>query len=750
MKKILSLLSVIFLTFGCYDDSDIRSELRDHEERLAKLETLCKQMNTNISALQAVVTALQDKDYVTNVSPINEDDKVVGYTITFSKNGAVTIHNGKDGYVPAIGVKQDESDGQWYWTVDGEWLLDSKGGKMRASAVDGEDGQPGTPGQSGVTPTLKIVDGYWYVSYDGGKTWEEETLGQAAGESANLIEIAQDAENVFFKLKDGTVLTVAKDNTKDFYVLVSEIFELSASFEGKVGDKGWSKAGVILSTESGCPMDKSVLIPITEPDEKGKFVVRTEDLASGTKYYYSGYATDGDIYVFGEEKSFVTKPVKITHAIEILDVGTRSAKVVVNWEMSCLDPSIVLGLKYGAYGSTLDEYHPMESPQQSGSYEFVLEGLSPGGNYECSFYYIVNGVEKEGERHALNLVAVPAGQEGFRVRIDKSVIKADGIDCVTLSVLYDGVDVSQEASFYMGPGTLDDVLMTSRSFSSTIVGEYKFWASYAGEVSPTMSVKVTDLDIPSSVTDPQPNNADFVHRVFLNQHTGANCGYCPYMTRFLRESLVDDVKDMVVLSVLRNYLSPEPGFANVKNPTSGWPYMTFDNIRSYNYGTAPETFRNDIRTTAGEKASVGISANPVYNAATKQIIVTVAVKAAVAGEYNVGLWLMQDDYYDKQVGAPDSSYDTHHNNVRVAESSYMGAHCGYPLGYLSVGQTAEWIYMIDVKDSWWTDLYDDVDLDDLHFAAFVTTPYSRSFKNVNVIDFKYNEARAFEYLVETK
>ena len=44
-------------------------------------------------------------------------------------------------------------------------------------------------------------------------------------------------------------------------------------------------------------------------------------------------------------------------------------------------------------------------------------------------WYVLNvfviGVEKEGERHALNLVAVPAGQEGFRVRIDKSVIKAD-------------------------------------------------------------------------------------------------------------------------------------------------------------------------------------------------------------------------------------------------------------------------------------------------------------------------------------
>ena len=361
---------------------------------------------------------------------------------------------------------------------------------------------------------------------------------------------------------------------------------------------------------------------------------------------------------------------------------------------------------------------------------------------------------------ALSLITLSCGDEKSKggegvftedlvVSFDRNVIMNDGNQRAVLRAYYKGKDVSEDAMFYMGPGTIDDKLMTSRSFSSTVVGEYQFWVSYAGEVSETVSVKVTDLDIPSSVTDPQPNSADFVHRVFLNQHTGANCGFCPHMTRFLRESLVDDVKDMAVLSVLRNYQSPEPGFANVKNPSSGWPYMTFDNVRSYNYDTAPETFRKAIRAAALEKASVGISANPVYNEATKQIIVTVAVKAAVAGEYNVGLWLMQDNYYDKQVGAPDSSYDTHHNNVRVAESSYMGAHCGYPLGYLSVGQTAEWIYMIDVKDSWWTDSYDNVNLDDLHFAAFVTAPHiisaGKSFKNVNVIDFKYNEAKAFEY-----
>ena len=194
---------------GCYDDSALLGQigkhdeqLKDHESRLKELETLCNRQNTNIESLQAIVTALQDKDYVTNVAPINEGDKVLGYTITFSKSGAVTIYNGKDGYVPVMGVKQEESDGQWYWTVDGEWLLDSKGDKVRASALDGEDGEPGTPGQSGVTPILKIVDGYWYVSYDGGKTWEEETLGQATGGKGDSMfeKVEYDDEHLYITM----------------------------------------------------------------------------------------------------------------------------------------------------------------------------------------------------------------------------------------------------------------------------------------------------------------------------------------------------------------------------------------------------------------------------------------------------------------------------------------------------------------------------------------------------------------------
>ena len=97
---------------GCYDDSALWEKLREHEDRISQLELLCSQQNTNIAALQTIVSALQENDYVIGVAPVMEDDEIIGYTITFSKSGSVTIYNGKDGYVPSIGIKQD-SDGNW-------------------------------------------------------------------------------------------------------------------------------------------------------------------------------------------------------------------------------------------------------------------------------------------------------------------------------------------------------------------------------------------------------------------------------------------------------------------------------------------------------------------------------------------------------------------------------------------------------------------------------------------------------------
>ena len=232
MKRFL--LSVVLATTlaftSCqFDDSDIWSKfgeveasIRDHEQRISALEELCKQINTNIEALQALVDALEKRDYITNISPIRENGVVIGYTISFAYGDTITIYHGqdgkdgangadgKDGYTPQIGVMKD-TDGIYYWTLDGEWLLDGKGNKIQANGVNGTDGTNGT---DGITPQLKIENDYWYVSYDNGATWVQ--LGKATGEDGKngqdsiIIGVEESETEVVFTLSDNTTITIPK------------------------------------------------------------------------------------------------------------------------------------------------------------------------------------------------------------------------------------------------------------------------------------------------------------------------------------------------------------------------------------------------------------------------------------------------------------------------------------------------------------------------------------------------------------
>ena len=173
------------------------------------LQRLCNETNTNLSALQTIVTALQNNDYITSVDPLTENGKVVGYTIKFAKSNPIVIYNGKDGAdgnTPVIGVKKD-TDGIYYWTLDGEFIV-ADGQKIKAQGTDGNNGADGS---DGVTPKLEIREGYWWISYDNGTNWTQ--LGKATGEDgkdADSIKITQDENNVYFELTDGTVITISK------------------------------------------------------------------------------------------------------------------------------------------------------------------------------------------------------------------------------------------------------------------------------------------------------------------------------------------------------------------------------------------------------------------------------------------------------------------------------------------------------------------------------------------------------------
>ena len=276
MKKIhLLLLGLTICLFtACHDK--LWDAIDGLDSRVTKLEELCKEMNTNITSLQTIVSVLQSNDFITGIVEIKKNGEVIGYTITFGKHDPITIYHGQDGKdgadgkdgqdgqngsanTPVIGVAQD-TDGVYYWTLNGEWLLDENGNKLPVSGKDGQNGTNGSNGQDGtdgkdgqdgedgkdgadgadgqngkdgITPQLKIEDGYWYISYDNGATWTQ--LGKATGEDGKdgadgkdgqngadgkdgqdgdsmFQSVTQDENYVYFTLADGTVIKIAKGN----------------------------------------------------------------------------------------------------------------------------------------------------------------------------------------------------------------------------------------------------------------------------------------------------------------------------------------------------------------------------------------------------------------------------------------------------------------------------------------------------------------------------------------------------------
>lgn len=191
MKKLWIFIALWgVLGTACSDNTDdLWDSLNELEQRVADLEVLCNQMNANIASLQSIVNVSQQGDYITGISPLMQNGEEIGYTITFAKNAPITIYHGNS---PVIGVKEEK--GVYYWTLNGEWLTDG-GSRIMAE---------------GMTPQLKIEEGYWYVSQNNGVSWTR--LGKATGEEGNAIfeSVTQDDDYVYFVLADGTSFIVSK------------------------------------------------------------------------------------------------------------------------------------------------------------------------------------------------------------------------------------------------------------------------------------------------------------------------------------------------------------------------------------------------------------------------------------------------------------------------------------------------------------------------------------------------------------
>ena len=307
MKKIfLAASAALMLLSGCYDDSAILDRLNKLEQGIEEVNSQCAQQNTNISTLQTIVAALQGKDCVTSVVPVEENGELVGYKLTFKKSKEVIISLAKS-KAPVIGVKAE--GGKYYWTVDGEFVTGADGNKI-----------PST----GTAPTVKKEEGKWFVSYDGGASWEQ--AGQADGANgtdgangadgdAMFESVVCDGENVFITLADGTkiVLPFVKVPTK-----------IAASI-AKVDDRTFTYTVAIPLANAG--------YEVTYDVEFGKVGVTSAPSKVAGNYYAAKYSCvalpEGTTITNSEVKSIANGVAATEYTITLPEGIKKSANYMI-------------------------------------------------------------------------------------------------------------------------------------------------------------------------------------------------------------------------------------------------------------------------------------------------------------------------------------------------------------------------------------------------------------------------------------
>lgn len=295
-KLFLSMLAVASVCCAC---GDLKDRVDVLEQKVSALES---KVNQNVNSINELVDAAKKAVTITKVETLTD-----GYKIYFSDGTISTISNGvngtdgkdgvdgKDAVAPVIGIK--EEDGVYYWTIDGEFVLNN-GQKVPVT------------GKDGLTPQFKIQDGKWYVSFDG-NTWDAVPV--TGTEKPELVMSETDDEYVF--TLGETTIRIAKEHA--FMIKVTS--DVQKVTPGEVVSFGYTVTGADATThviieangvEAQLDEEKS-LVTVTVPSviEDNSYVmvkaIRNSDGKYSAQYItikLNQYGTFGGVIVVDEDE----------------------------------------------------------------------------------------------------------------------------------------------------------------------------------------------------------------------------------------------------------------------------------------------------------------------------------------------------------------------------------------------------------------------------------------------------------------
>ncbi len=289
---------------------------------------------------------------------------------------------------------------------------------------------------------------------------------------------------------------------------------------------------------------------------------------------------------------------------------------------------------------------------------------------------------------------------------DRAIIEADGADAVRFTVRYVDTEgfthnISDEAEIYCeGEGTPLD----APRFLTTAEGEFSFYAVYGLLLSQKVEVSAVK-GLAQLPVDNRPESFDFHHRLLLVQHTGTECPNCPRMMNILKVLSEDEEyasRYHHVASHSYNYSDEAYSGAaallsSTMNTDRYYPWLTFNLTTLYAHEkSAIEAYIDELHK---EKADVGIAA--ATSLIGSKIYANIELKAAVEGQYRVGMWILEDNIFANQSGATSSWQNTHHNCLReMAGENKVERIYGHLVSDMESGETLNYAISTEVDPEW--------------------------------------------------
>ena len=311
--------------------------------------------------------------------------------------------------------------------------------------------------------------------------------------------------------------------------------------------------------------------------------------------------------------------------------------------------------------------------------------------------------------------------------IEFTVTAADGTDLTAGAVIYD---------------KSNDYAVVENPFTPTMDGDYEFYAVVGDIITNTVKVSVVPT-IPALPEDGEPANTVFNHRILLVDHTGNTCGYCPHMMKALKTvSETGDYHSKYYEAMAHTYSNGDPAFSGAASMVSNHHGVSSYPTLTYNFYHTTQSSYNDAHIMGqidalwkAEGADAGIAAAATL--ASKSVVVNTEVKAAVANDYRITAWLLEDGIYAKQTNATEEWMNTHDNAIRQRiDSEHI---TGVDLGTIAVGETKATAFNLKIIGNKWN-------RDNLKVMVIVSAKNAKGqFEVANVAICPMNDVVTYDY-----